>query len=571
MGGGKIYTAERLPIRLPVRYDPRTVRTSHALQGFVVFSTFLSGCAHGPRAAVGDRAAAPAAAAAEDPTARLIATADGHVATGIQQARAGHLSRAREEFDRAVDLYVNAPRGAFATPALGEAYRRTLETIHVHELQLLAAGDGFTERLPEPAAIDTVAALPMAESAPSAEVRKVAEASVGEIPHDLPITINDPVLAAIDLYRGGLRDWFTAALARGGRYLPKIRQVFASEGVPQDLAYAALVESAFKPQALSRARAKGVWQFIPETGTRFGLKQDWWVDERSDPEKATRAAARYLKWLHEMFGDWNLALAGYNAGEGKVLRALSRHGASDFWQLAAARALPRETKNYVPMIHAAIVVAKAPERYGFAVEPEPILDFDTVAVSQTVDLRAVAECAETTLEDVQFLNPELRRMVTPANRRFEVKVPRGRGPKAGECIDALPPERRAALRLHVVARGETLASIARRYGVKASDLATANGLKNTRTLGRGRELIIPTEVRTAAARPARPAPAAPATVTRTAGGPGRISYTVKAGDTLGGIAEQYSTTVKDIQKWNGLRGTRLALGQPLTIYTPRKF
>src|SRR6185503_21032164 len=166
--------------------------------------------------------------------------------------------------------------------------------------------------------------------------------------------LNDSVLAAIDLYQGPLREWFESALARGGRYLPRIRQVFAAEGIPQDLAYTALVESAFKTSALSRAKARGVWQFMSATGRRYGLHQDWWVDERSNPEKATHAAARYLKELHSMFGDWSLAMAGYNAGEGKVIRAISRYGTNDYWRLRKTRGFRRETKNYVPMIHAAI-------------------------------------------------------------------------------------------------------------------------------------------------------------------------------------------------------------------------
>ena len=215
-----------------------------------------------------------------------------------------------------------------------------------------------------------MAALPVSDAPASPETVARAVAAVEAETLDLPIELNDAVLSCIDLYQGRLRDWFEEALSRGQSYLPEFRRVFAEEGLPQDLAYVALVESAFKTSAYSRAKATGVFQFVSATGRRYGLAVDPWVDERSDPDKATRAAARYLKDLYELFGDWNLALAGYNAGEGKVLRGMARYRRTDYWQLRQTRALRPETKNYVPLIHAAIVLAKAPERYGFTITAE---------------------------------------------------------------------------------------------------------------------------------------------------------------------------------------------------------
>jgi membrane-bound lytic murein transglycosylase D len=322
---------------------------------------------------------------------------------------------------------------------------------------------------------------------------------------------------------------------------------------------------------LSRAKAKGVWQFISSTGKRYGLKQDWWVDERSNPEKATIAAARYLKTLYQMFGDWNLAMAAYNTGEGRVLRAINRYGKTDYWELRKhPRAFPRETDNYVPMIHAAIVVAKAPEKYGFDVEPEAPIEFETVPVKTAVDLRTVSECAGSTLETVQQLNPELRRLATP-DREFHLNIPVGTSGKLAECLDKIPPEQRVRFRTHTVARGQTFASIARRYGVRVADIAQANGLSPRRRLARGTELIIPIEQGAAA-------PTRRSTAVQTADADEassrratRIRYRIKPGDTLSTIASQYGTTVRDLRSWNRLRGSGIVAGTTLTIYTHRKF
>jgi membrane-bound lytic murein transglycosylase D len=219
------------------------------------------------------------------------------------------------------------------------------------------------------------------------------------------------------------------------------------------------------------------------------------------------------------------------------------------------------------------VVAKAPEKYGFEVMPEPPLSYDTVALDGPYDLRLVSECAGASLDDVRLLNPELRRLATPARRTFEIKVPVGSGDKLGECLAAVPADQRVRFRTHVVGRGQTLGSIARRYGTKTSDVAQANGLSPKKRLAIGTELIIPIDpkVKTAAPRPAAPAEDSPMLAKASKRSPARVSYRIKRGDTLLAIASQYGTTVRDIQTWNGLRGTRIAAGATLTIYTDRKF
>jgi membrane-bound lytic murein transglycosylase D len=444
---------------------------------------------------------------------------------------------------------------------VAEAYRRTLDTVHAREIEMAAAGDGFTETDTEPASIDAVASLPVGDSPASPETLARAVAAVESETLDLPVELNEPVLSCIDLYQGRLRPWFETALSRGQKYLPHIREVFAEEGIPKDLAYVALVESAFKTTAYSRARAKGVWQFIGATGKRYGLAVDWWVDERSDPEKATRAAARYLKDLHTRFGDWNLALAGYNAGEGKVQRAIRRYRTDDFWELRKTRGLRRETKNYVTLIHAAVVLAKAPERYGFTLTPDEHPDFERVPIEGAIDLRVIAECAGEPVEEIRALNPELRRLATPADRTFSLRVPAGRAQVVAACVTDLPAEKRVNFRKHVVRRGQTFTSIARANGTTARNVAEANNLPLQRRLRPGTELIIPIPARPRVAQVRREA------TEEAPEGRGRVRYRIQPGDTLGSIAAQHGTSVRDLQAWNRLRGSRIAAGDLLTIYT----
>jgi membrane-bound lytic murein transglycosylase D len=521
----------------------------------------LEACGHGP-------AHVPQAPSeGGDPAALVIDRAEARLATGERLAAEGRKREARESFDQAVDLYLTTPGGASADPRLEEAYRRTLERIHSRELEALAAGGGLSDPQPEPAGIDALVALHLDQAAPSADTRRRTEEAVRQEVTDFPVELNDKVLACVDLYQGRLRDWFTAALSRGTRYLPYIKRTFAAEGLPQDLAYVALVESAFRTGALSRARAKGVWQFMPSTGRRFGLQQDWWVDERADPNRATRAAASYLKELYTLFGDWNLALAGYNAGEGKISRGVNRYGTRDFWALSRTRALRTETKNYVPMIHAAIIVAKTPDKYGIEVAAEPLPETEQVLVRGAYDLRLLAECAETPLDTIRALNPALQRFTTPEGRSFDFSVPTGQGERTRECLANLPQAVVASYRTHRVRRGQTLSSIAHSYRVDAWALAQANGLTPRQRLAAGTELVVPHSSRSkagatrAAARRQRRAPSAVASSSK------RIQHRVQLGDTLFSIAGRYGASVEQLRAWNGLRvGAPIKAGATLTLF-----
>ena len=518
------------------KVDSREKRWGFACVCLTVLGLLITGCAHG-------RPETPASTpdAITDSAMRPRSPLERGPARGESHGR----DEARGELGRSADPHL--------------ASQHSVESARTGEIDALDDGDGEEDQ--DAPSLEALTALPVDDTGASPETRQRAAEAVAEESNDLQIELNDAVLGCIALYQGRLRDWFGAALARGGRYLPTMRAVLASEGLPQDLVYMALVESAFKPHALSRARARGVWQFIPSTGRRFGLRQTSWLDERSDPEKATRAAARYLRELHDLFGSWDLAMASYNAGENAVLRAIQRHHTQDFWTLRRTRSLRRETRNYVPMIHAAIVVAKAPEKYGFNVEPEPALQFEHVPLQGPVNLRTVAACADTSVARLRDLNPALRRLTTPPRERFDVKVPRGAGTDVLDCMSGLPTG--SSFTTHTVARGDTLSSMSRRYGVSARDIAAANGMSIRTTLHVGTQLVIPARIRRHSRRSAdvRRASSSRSTTVR---------HRIRPGDTLEAIARRYGTTVQALRRWNGLPDSRIAAGQVLLIFPARR-
>jgi membrane-bound lytic murein transglycosylase D len=369
------------------------------------------------------------------------------------------------------------------------------------------------------------------------------------IPHDLPLTVNDYVLSYLNFFQTSRgRAIVETGLSRAGRYRDMISRVFREEGVPQDLIYLAQAESAFKPLALSRAGARGIWQFMSYRGREYGLRRNWWVDERQDPEKATRAAAQHLRDLYRMFGDWYLVLAAYNSGPGNVTRAIDRTGYADFWELYKRNALPRETRNYVPIILALTLMAKDAARYGLQVEPESPPRTDLVKPGHPIDLRLVAETIDVDVETLRSLNPQLLRMVTPADPDFELHLPEATAGRFYAEIAAIPPEKWVSWRRHRVEEGETLSAIARKFQVSPSAIADANGLDGRTPLQVGEKLIIPAV--------ARPQPAW-----------GKlVRYRVRRGDTLESIAEQFDVGVAELKSWNGLRGNRVARGMRLKVY-----
>jgi len=514
-----------------------------------------------------------------DPIARLIETSQQLFLAGERELHMGHLERARLEFDRAVDVLLDSPYGARTDARLREHFDRLVDRINAYEVTALAQGDGFSEKAYEPASIDEllkIATFP--KPAADLATTEAVKADLATTVHDVPIPQNSRVLSYVELFQGRLRDYIHESLTRGTKYLPMIQDVFRAEGIPLDLAYIPIIESGFKTNALSRASAKGPWQFMRATALEQGLKHNWYIDERSDPEKATIAAAKYLKTLHKLFdGDWHLVLAAYNGGMGRVQRAMNRAGVNDFWRLSAtSRYLPRETREYVPLILAAIIVARNPSQYGFEIVAEPPVEYDTVTVPKPIDLRRVAEWTGTSINEIQALNPELRRLTTPLKASdYELKVPVGTAGQFNVRLASASPNELVTLKSHTVRRGESLSTIARKLRVSIADLAEANNMSRRAKLRIGQELVIPRAPatllasntrRTTPTHVASRAISGQADVPDTrAQAPRTVTYRVKRGDTLFGIAQLFDTTVARIKSLNRLSSNRITPGDRLKI------
>ena len=564
-------------------------RRRHHLAGLLAaLALFTTACA--ARLPVSPSAGAPAAVAApasvaptpqtaSDPVADLIALSNRHFEAGQRELQLGHLDMAKGEFNLALEVLLASPYGARLEPRIREHFDRLVERVSAYEITALAQGDGVAEKKSDPASIDELLAISTFEQpAASAETRQAV--ADDQAAHDIDIPLNAKVLSYVQLFTGRLRGYLEEGLGRGARYLPMIQDIFRAEGLPLDLAYVPLIESAFKPTALSRAKAAGIWQFMRGTGLEMGLKHDWYIDERADAEKATRAAAKYLKTLHKMFdGDWHLALASYNGGPGRVQRAMKRSGRDDFWALSSGtKYLPRETRDYVPLILAAVIIARNPAQYGMNVQPATAMGFEKVALPGPTDLRRIAEWAGAPVQTIQELNPELRRWTTPVRAKdYELKVPEGTATRVLDRLAQSQPGELAPLNRHTVKKGETLLSIARKLKVSRADLAEANYLSAKAKVSAGQQLVIPrAPALLLAARTEAPVPLAEsrqidavrASQVRVPP-PARASltttYRVKPGDTLFSIARLFKTTVASLKSMNRIRGSAIQVGQRLTV------
>lgn len=489
---------------------------------------------------------------------RTLSEAEALYSTGVAANLDQRWSDAQVAFERAIRLIGDVDLDNAANPANGDKIEHLLDEIAVDYQQTLVALGQLDADASSAAVLLRFKGVDStghgSDAAPQAA--EPAQENPKES-FDFPVETNREVQNCIVFYQTVAREPFERFLHRAGRYLPMMKKIVASYGIPSDLAYLPFVESGFNNNAYSYAHAAGAWQFIASTGHRYGLDRNAWVDERRDFEKSTHAACCYLRDLYRMFGSWQLALAAYNGGEGRVSRQIDRQRTHDFWKLR----LKEQTRDYVPLYIAALMIAKDPKAYGFDVETDPPLEFDWVATNKPLDLKDVAQflgCTQGALED---LNPELRRDVTPPNvAPYRLRVPKGTAAQFAVVYRDLPSSTKTAWAEHTVRRGETVASVAKRYGVTVTEVIEANNLPDDRRLKVGQTLLVPTPTARVGERPelSRSKKDSPPSAGQT--------YTVREGETLWELAKRFGTTSAEIRTANQMQAhDRLAIGQKLII------
>jgi len=490
--------------------------------------------------------APPAATVEQQRTRLLIQQVEESYAHGEADYHKGRLPEAKQEFDRAVDLMLLSGIDIKSNAALQEEFDRIVDGVNALEMEALKLGNGFVpkeEETPADVAEDVTFVV-------NPNLVAKARADLATTKSDLPLVINDYVATYINFFANTQRGHNTLlhSFQHAGRYKAMIQRVMAEEGVPQDLIYLAVAESGFNPRAMNaHSHAGGMWQFMPYGN--YGLARNAYVDERFDPEKSTRAYARYMKFIYDQTGDWYLSMAGYNWGTGNVQRAVEKTGYADFWELYKRNNLPAETKNYVPEILAAIIIANHPTQYGFDdVTLDPPVLTDTVTINYPVDLRLVSDLVGTPTDELMALNPSLLRMVTPPDAPFDLHLPGGMAAVYEQRIAAIPEGNRNAWRYHRVAHDDTLASVAHEYHVTEEALAAANQLRVSDDIRGVEGLVVPAAP---AAAPAR-----------------TLLYTARRGDTMVTIADRFGVSLNELRSWNKIPGIKVQPGQRLHIAGP---
>jgi len=479
----------------------------------------------------------------------LVQQVDEAYAAGQADYKKGDLLAARRDFDRAVDLMLTSGIDIKSTPELQDEFDRIVDQINGLEMEALRQGNGFTpktEDTPAEAAEEVTFVV-------DPNIVAKAKTDLATTKSDLPLVVNDYVAAYINFFANTTKGHNTLlhAFQRAGRYRQMIQRVMSEEGVPQDLIYLAVAESGFQPRAVNRkSRAGGMWQFMPRGN--YGLERNSYVDERFDPEKSTRAYARYMKYIYAQLGDWYLSMAGYDWGTGNVQRAVQKTGYADFWELYKRNNLPGETKNYVPEILAAIIIANHPSQYGFdEITLDPPVLTDTVTINYSADLRLVSDIVGAPVDELIALNPSLLRMATPPDTEFDLHLPAGTAALFQEKIAAVPVSKRDSWRYHKVTPDDTLASVAHTYSVSVSALADANQLDNNSKLDGVEALLVPVPARAQSTSHA-------------------VFYTTRRGDTLVSVADRFGISLSQLRRWNKLpaSGIRVEAGRRLHVAEP---
>ena len=387
-------------------------------------------------------------------------------------------------------------------------------------------------------------------------------------PSDFPLVINDKVLGWMEYFTGRGRKIYGKWLKRKAQEEALILEILKEYQLPEDLIYLSMIESGFNPKAYSHAHASGPWQFIRSTGKRYGLESNYWIDERRDTEKSTHAAARHLRDLYREFDDWFLAAAAYNAGSGKIKRAIKRHHTRDYWKIVTAKSpyLRVETKNYVPKMLAALIIGKQPERFGFKkYEVLPPKDFDEAFIEGATDLKVVAKSAGVHVDEIRELNPEIRLWNTPPGENYYIRLPVNKKQQFLENYSKIPPEKRVTFRRHVIRQGQTLGYLASRYGTHVDAIMDLNNINNPRKVSAGRSLVIP--VPKYKKIPSNSYSSKPVMVSSKPEGHKAKTIVVQKGDTLWDLANKYAVSLQSLRSWNALlRTSRIYPGDELTIY-----
>jgi membrane-bound lytic murein transglycosylase D len=477
---------------------------------------------------------------------QLIARVEQTYQSGVNNYRAGHLEAARADFDSAVDQMLTSGLNLKGDPQLSDEFEHLLDAVNSLEIAALKQGNGLSPAIEE-APLDAANEVTFK---PDAALNAQLTAELKTTQSDFPLVVNDYVAGFISYFANsqGGHAHLLRSIERAGKYKDMIQRILREEGVPQDLIYLAVAESGFQPQALNaRSGAGGMWQFMPFAGA-YGLARNGWVDERFDPEKSSRAYARYIKSLYNQFGDWYLAMAAYDWGPGYVQRAVMKTGYADFWELYRRGVLPGETKNYVPGIIAAIIMAKNPEKYGLdKLNPDSPVISDTVTVDYAIDIPLVADLTNASLQEIVALNPSLLRMSTPQDMSFDLHIPTGTLNAFQTRVKEIPLDKRSSWRFHVVRAGESLESIATLLHARSADITEVNDIAKGDSLDEGDELVVP--VTAAATSHAQ-------------------HYKLRQGDTLITVTDRFGVSVEDIRRWNHLSSNSVKTGRTLLVAEP---